>query len=141
MQLNLRARRGACLAFAVLSMPAAWGADLKVEVVVPKSGRGLVHISLYDSPQAFLRKPVQVLKVDTQNGVATGTFANLKAGRYAISTYQDVNGNGRIDTNWFGFPIEPWGFSNNPQVAGRPEFDDSKFDVGASDSTVRIVLR
>lgn len=141
MRVSLRARCQASLAFLFLIPVAGWSADLKVEVVVPKNERGTVHVTLYDSAEGFLKKPVQVLKVDAKNGTASGKFSNLKAGPYAISIYQDVNGNGRLDTNWVGYPIEPWGFSNNPQVFGRPGFDDAKFDVGVSDSNIRVVLR
>lgn len=34
-------------------------------------------------------------------------FTNVPAGAYAISVFQDVNGNGKLDMGLFG-PVEPW---------------------------------
>jgi uncharacterized protein (DUF2141 family) len=37
-------------------------------------------------------------------------------GKYAISVYQDINKNNKLDKNFFGAPTELFGFSNNPKV-------------------------
>jgi len=53
---------------------------------------------------------------------------SLPAGTYALTAYQDVNNNGKLDRGMFGMPKEPFGFSNNPPVAMKgPSFHDCSF--------------
>ena len=54
----------------------------------------------------------------------------LLHGEYAIAVFVDLNGNGKMDKNFFGIPKEQYGFSNN--VMGRmsaPTFDQAKFTI------------
>lgn len=56
-------------------------------------------------------------------------FAAVAVGRYAISAIHDVDGNGRLDTGWFGIPTEPWAVSRDaPARFGPARFDDARFD-------------
>jgi len=65
----------------------------------------------------------------------------LPPGRYAVSVYQDVNGNGRLDHNFLGIPKEPVGASENPKPRmGPPRFDECAFAMGATDKTIEISL-
>lgn len=66
----------------------------------------------------------------------------LPPGRYAVTVYQDVNGNKKLDKNFLGIPQEPAGASNNPKTRmGPPSFDDCAFQFGTTDQTISIVLR
>ena len=58
-------------------------------------------------------------------------FEGVPAGTYAIQCFQDVNGNGELDSGNFG-PKEPWGVyrPKRPTFRG-PTFDEIKFDVTA----------
>jgi len=40
-------------------------------------------------------------------------FEDLPAGDYAMKAFHDVDGDGRMATNPFGMPTEPFAFSNN----------------------------
>jgi acyl-CoA reductase-like NAD-dependent aldehyde dehydrogenase/uncharacterized protein (DUF2141 family) len=62
-------------------------------------------------------------------------------GRYAVSVYQDINGNRKLDTTFVGIPSEPVGASNNPKARmGPPTFNDCVFNFGRADQTISIVL-
>jgi uncharacterized protein (DUF2141 family) len=65
-------------------------------------------------------------------------FKNVPAGEYTIRSFQDVNGNHRLD-KWIFGPREPWGFSYSGEMKFPPSFDDVSFDV-AYDIRVNIVL-
>jgi uncharacterized protein (DUF2141 family) len=136
-----------------LSWVSAWGfvpmllvlgcnaAGLSVQVTNAGEA-GLVHVTLYDSNATFLKKALQVQKVAASSaGTAVVRFGDLKPGTYAVSVYQDVNGNGKLDVNWIGYPKEPWGFSNNPRLSGPPEFSDAQFEIGSTDMKIDISLR
>lgn len=61
-------------------------------------------------------------------------------GRYAVRTYQDENGNGRLDLGMFRIPKEGVGSSNNPKaLMSAPKLDDMLFTVDGP-TGVGIVL-
>ena len=52
----------------------------------------------------------------------------------------DENGNGKLDTNITGMPLEGYGFSNNPQVMRKPTWDEARFTVTGSDLAIDVQL-
>jgi len=60
-------------------------------------------------------------KVEMHDGVAQGVFGGLPEGLYAIRSFADENGNGKLDTNLIGLPVERYGFANDARrlPAGR----------------------
>jgi 4,4'-diapolycopenoate synthase len=66
---------------------------------------------------------------------------SLPPGTYAVSVYEDLNGNHRLDYNMLGIPREPVGASNNPRPHfGPPHFDECTFRIGAAGQTITINL-
>lgn len=64
----------------------------------------------------------------------------LPPGTYAARVLHDVNGNGRMDSNFIGMPKEPWAFSNNAVGnRGPAKWQDAKFEV-SGDTTMKIRL-
>ena len=61
--------------------------------------------------------PVASADVPAQLGETVITLTNIPPGSYAIETFQDINANNKMDTTWFGFPLEPFGFSRDAQSA------------------------
>ena len=60
------------------------------------------------------------------------TLHNIRPGTYAIEMFQDLNGNGKMDKSWFGFPLEPFGFSRDARPhLHKPHFADVSFTVAA----------
>lgn len=66
----------------------------------------------------------------------------LKPGEYSISGYNDMNGNGRLDTGLFGIPKEPVGFSvlNAAKLGANPAWDSVKFSVDSAPASVYFHL-
>ena len=129
--------------FLIASTGIASAATLTVEIVGVASDSGDVHIALYDDPAAFPKSQGMLIKkeVPIENGVASGMFSNLAAGRYAIAIYHDENGNNKFDQGLFGIPLEDFGFSNDVTVfLSAPDFEDAAFDVPDSGATIRIHL-
>lgn len=67
-------------------------------------------------------------------------FADLAPGRYAVQALHDGNGNGRLDSNVLGMPIEGYGFSNNPQVMRKATFDEAAVDLDEPGRRIVITL-
>ncbi len=53
-----------------------------------------------------------------------------KNGKYTLAVFHDVNGNKKLDTGFFGQPVEPYGFSNNArETFSEPDLKDQLFTV------------
>ena len=71
-----------------------------------------------------------VADVPAHLGETVITLTNIAPGTYAIETFQDINSNHRMDTSWFGFPLEPFGFSRDARPHfSKPQFAQVKFDL------------
>jgi uncharacterized protein (DUF2141 family) len=117
----------------------AGAADLKVSVQNFAVKGGTVYVALYDSADAFPQpgKNIAGQFMPVGDGPVAAAFLNLKPGRYAISVFHDENGNGKLDTNLLGVPIERVGFSRDAKGSfGPPKFDAAAIRVSNSTSIV-----
>jgi len=112
---------------------------LRVECEGAKAGTGQAMFSLYSSEETFLKESSRSLVADIDSeGRAVFAIEDLEAGVYAVSVLHDVNGNGKVDTNFLGIPKEPLGMSNNAKGRfGPPKWKDSKFEF-TGDLTIKI---
>ncbi len=63
------------------------------------------------------------------------TISKLEVGTYGIAVLQDQDKNGKMTTNLVGYPIEPYGFSNNKfGKFGPPDFSDVSFTLKSGQS-------
>jgi len=54
-------------------------------------------------------------------------FKNIPAGDYGIASFQDIDNDKNLKTNFIGFPTEPIGFSNGVRIKmGPPSFADAR---------------
>ena len=100
-------------------------------------------MAVVDSQQAWDGRaaPVQVDGAPAQGETAKFTFKDLKPGRYAVMVTHDENGNGKLDMNVMGMPLEGYGFSNNPAVMRKPTWQEAGFEVTGSDAAIDVALR
>jgi uncharacterized protein (DUF2141 family)/uncharacterized membrane protein len=121
----------------------AEGADLRVDVQgVPAAG-GTVRAAVFNRAEDFPRgKVIAANFADTAGPTASILFTDLAPGEYAVAAYHDENGNGRLDTNLMGQPIEAYGFSRDASGAmGPPRFADAAVKVDAAGLAIKINLR
>jgi uncharacterized protein (DUF2141 family) len=105
------------------------------KVAQPKGG--VVLIALFDKADAFLKKPIQSKRVNVTGAEVHVAFENLAHGDYAISVFQDFNRNEKLDTNFLGIPVEPYGFSNDAMgTFGPPSFEKAKIKVTGTTQVV-----
>lgn len=74
---------------------------------------GSVMVALYDSEAAYNGGPAVARLAVPADGPVVARFDHLPAGDYAVKAFHDVNGDGQMNANPFGIPIEPYAFSNN----------------------------
>jgi uncharacterized protein (DUF2141 family) len=89
--------------------------------------------------KGFLEKSIQTKSVIISGSKVIVEF-DLPPGEYAVSTYQDVNSNGKLDRCFIGKPKEPYGFSNNVKPFGPPSYQDCKFYLTSSPKSISIKL-
>ncbi|MEO8365152.1 MAG: DUF2141 domain-containing protein [Pseudoxanthomonas sp.] len=137
--LSLLVLAGLLAAFA--SAP-VFAAELTVNLHGIRAQTGLVKVALVDSQDAWDGKaaPVQGDGGPPQGEDASFTFNHLKPGSYAVMISHDENGNGKLDTNVMGMPLEGYGFSNNPRVMRKPTWDEARFEIGKEDVAIDIAL-
>jgi uncharacterized protein (DUF2141 family) len=98
-----------------------------------------IMVSVF-AEKGFLKEPIQS-KSFKVNGDKAILLFDLPAGEYAVSTYQDLNSNGKMDRHFYGAPKEPYGFSNNIKpTIGPPDYEDCMVKVSEGKKTILITL-
>lgn len=127
---------------AAFMAPSALAADIEVTLSGIRTAEGTVGLALVQADGWDGKAPrVQGTGGPATAGSATFVFRDVAPGRYAVMVSHDENGNGRLDTNLIGMPVEGYGFSNNPRVMRKPTFDEAAFEVGQGDVALVIELR
>jgi uncharacterized protein (DUF2141 family) len=102
---------------------------------------GSVMVVLFSSRAGYDgNQPVASLSVPASSSPVTVTFDGLAPGSYGMKSFHDVDGDGEMDTNPFGMPIEPYAFSNNAVGnMGPASWDRARFNVnGAVVQTISL---
>lgn len=117
------------LASLALAATPSLAADLTVKIGGLRKSDGQVVLCLWAAEGKFPdceAGPV-VARIAVPAGTATATFRDVAPGSYAVSGFHDANGNGKMDTNIVGLPLEAVGLSNNPKAGfGPPKFKASQ---------------
>ncbi|MBC7777877.1 MAG: DUF2141 domain-containing protein [Phycisphaerae bacterium] len=125
-------------------LPSFFEPELQVEFRNLHEAKGSLYVAVYDGSDAFLKvEQVRRKKIVPigQTDALKLSLGNLPPGKYALSCFQDLNGNGQLDTNWMGIPSEPYGFSNNSRPKFRaPKWTEAAFDLGQSGKTISVRL-
>ncbi len=131
------------LGMAMVSTSIAHAADLTVKVDDIRADKGKLMLAVYDSAAGWdgKAKPVAAQALDAAGDSVMFHFEGLAAGTYAISVMHDENGNGKLDTNFVGMPIEGYGFSNDPKVMRKATFAEASFAVDDKGTAIELHLR
>lgn len=120
----------------------AHAAELELDVSGLLAGQGPLMVAAFADPSQWLRKPIAVTRAlpeQIRDGRATVRLTDLPDGPVAISLFQDLNGNGRLDTNPVGMPLEPFAFSRQAQGQfGPPKFQDAVLEAGVRRHAIQL---
>lgn len=120
----------------------ARAAAVTVQVEGVGSEQGQVQVQLCDAERFLGDDCPFKTSVPARAGQVAVVFREIPPGRYAAIAYHDANGNGDLDQNAVGMPLEMFGFSNDPPLLmGPPLFKDAAFVVAETDLAVKIRLR
>lgn len=103
-------------------------------------GKGSVVINIYDKEASFF-KTAYVSKTQTADNASLKFTFEIPNGTYAISIYQDIDGNEKLNQGWFDIPLEPVGFGNNFKPSfSQPTFNKCAVNVSDKNSNFSINL-
>ena len=126
---------------------AATDAHADTEVTVQVSGLGEpignLVVTAFDSKKSWLKKPAATATVPLADVTdeLIDVQLTLPPGAYAFQVYHDMDGNGKMKTNFIGIPKEPTGVSNGAKGRfGPPKFKDAAVDIADESQTVSISL-
>lgn len=128
--------------FLVLAGGATHAADLVIRVDNVRNADGQVKVALYDSADAFLKRPLRVADAPASAGATTVVIKDVAPGDYGFAVFHDANGNGSMDRNLMGMPLEPYGFSRDARPnMGPPAFEAARFALPATGLDTSVTLR
>lgn len=119
---------------------------LEIKVTNIEQGSGTVYLAVLNSADGWLKSDANSRPFREATQAVTGTsdllisVSDLPPGKYAISLFQDLNGDGKLDTNFVGFPKEPFGFSAPMGAFGPPDFDEAAIEFSGDNASVEIKL-
>lgn len=104
--------------------------------------QGTVMVQIFNSEAGYRGgQAIGATRAQVTGNTVEVRFADLAPGQYAFRLYHDVNGDGRMNTNPFGIPTEPYAFSNNARGQfGPASWADAVFTVEAAETTQAINL-
>jgi uncharacterized protein (DUF2141 family) len=115
--------------------------QLKLNISGLLNQESRLFIAVFDNADDFLSDKIfYAKKIATSDEAAMIEINDLPYGTYAISVFQDLNGNEILDKKLFGIPAEPYGFSISPAKFTRaPTFSESAFEY-KTELELKIVL-
>ncbi|MEO5735209.1 MAG: DUF2141 domain-containing protein [Rubrivivax sp.] len=130
----------ATVATALVALPALAAdsgcATVEVQNVRPKQGR--LMVAAYLDVGSFRKTSASSLDLAAGDD-ATVRFqlCGLSGTEVALTLFQDLDSNGKLNTNLLGVPSEPWGASGSPGVMG-PKWDTTRVPLNGEPIVVRM---
>ena len=83
-----------------------------LEITGINVNQGQIYVKIYSNDRDYRNDtPYAVYVLESTRQSIVHSFDILE-GEYLIALFQDTNNNGKLDTNFLGFPKEPVGLSN-----------------------------
>ena len=111
---------------------------LTITIADIRESEGLLMIQVANSEKGFefsedsaAPPPVAISQLAEAGEM---TFeVTLPPGVYGARVLHDLNGTGKVDSNFVGMPKEPWAFSNNATGRlGPAKWQDAKFEISGN---------
>jgi len=131
----------------IFTQPSLAQSDRQGSIIIKVTGlrseKGQVRIAVFNSSEKWLGEdPLYSSTINVDSHVVVWKISDVPYGDYGIAVLHDENKNGKMDKNFLGIPLEPYGFSNNLRVTfGPPKWEKSKFVVKGSTIEVTIEVK
>jgi uncharacterized protein (DUF2141 family) len=119
---------------------------LEIKITNIENGHGTIYIAILDSAEGWLKSDAESkpFRDITQPVSSTDdlliSVQDLPPGKYAISLFQDLDGDSEMAKNFIGFPKEPFGFSAPMGKFGPPKFKEAAIEFSGENASVEVAL-
>jgi uncharacterized protein (DUF2141 family) len=103
-----------------------------------RPGQGPLMVAAYGDAGEYGRKPVAALQLQAGADTLSFEVCGLNGPAVALRMFQDLNGNGKLDTNMLGIPSEPWGASGKPSAMSAPTWDTTQVPINSGAIVVKL---
>ena len=102
--------------------------------------RGKLYVELYDRTGYFRYERVLNERIVPVTGATMKVrLEHVPRGRYVVAVSQDANENRKLDTGFFGVPMEAYGFSRDARgMFGPPDFEEGAFDFDGKTASLTV---
>jgi len=114
--------------------------SVNVEIKDVKVNGGKLYMEIHNSSEDYKKKKAFLQVPSDSKTVTVNVPLDLPEGEYLFSVYQDVNSNGKLDTNFLGMPKEPVGISNYKGKGIPGGFDKLKMKIDENSKKVIVNL-
>jgi uncharacterized protein (DUF2141 family) len=119
----------------------ASAATVQVNIAGVSSGKGVLQVALCDEA-AYPKDCRLTATAPARAGSVMVEVLNVPSGTWAALAYHDENSNKKLDANFFGKPVEGYGFSNGANAMfSAPKFKDAAFTVGEGVVPATVTLK
>jgi uncharacterized protein (DUF2141 family) len=131
----------AAVLFAVFNTVATAQTCVPIEVRNVRPAQGTLMVAAYTSEADFMKKPAAAMQLKASDDSMKFSVC-MPAGTVgvALMLFQDLNDNGKMDSNVLGIPTEPWGSSGKPSNFGPPSWAAAAVPVPADGAPIVVIL-
>jgi uncharacterized protein (DUF2141 family) len=102
---------------------------VRVEVHNVRPQQGMLMVAAYAEAENYNKKPLTLMQVRPDKDQVHFDVCGATGPSLALSLFQDINGNQKLDTNVIGIPSEPWGASGKPSNFEAPRWETTQVPV------------
>ena len=118
---------------------------IEVNVTNVENSEGQIRAVLFRGKEGFpqdSQKAFRSTSVPAQKGKTVLVFHDIPYGEYSLSLLHDIDQDGEMDTNMFGYPQEGYGVSNNAtSTFSIPKYEEARFELKEERKRLLIHLR
>jgi uncharacterized protein (DUF2141 family) len=131
----------AAVLFAVFNTIASAQTCAPIEVRNVRPAQGTLMVVAYTSEADFNKKPATAMQLKaTDDSLKFSMCLPAGTASVALMMFQDINDNGKMDSNVLGIPTEPWGSSGKPNNFGPPNWAAAAVAVPADGAPIVVTL-
>lgn len=111
---------------------------VRVEVHNVRPQQGMLMVAAYAEAENYNRKPLTLMQLRPDKATLQFDVCGATGPSLALSLFQDINGNQKLDTNLMGIPSEPWGASGKPSGFEAPRWETTQVPVDRQPVVVKL---
>lgn len=101
--------------------------------------KGKIYVAVFDKEENFMTQNFfKSVIVEVESDAFEVTFKDVPYGDYAVSAFHDINGNGQMDFNEYGMPVEDYAMSGETNPMGAPTWSQVKFEFTEQSTTLEV---